>query len=281
MADAAVTIDQETQPVQPDLNAIKTRQQGAWSSGDYAVVGTTLQIVGEELCEALDLRAGQRVLDVAAGNGNVSLAAARRWCDVVATDYVPALLVRARERAEAERLPITIREADAEALPFANGSFDVVVSTFGVMFTPDQERAASELLRVCRRGGKIGLANWTPDGYIGQMFKTIGRHMPPPAGIRPPSLWGQREHLDHLFSHGVTSIQARRKHFVFRYRSPEHCLEVFKTFYGPVLKTFAALQPEAQEALRKDLLWLISEFNRSGDDTMVVPSEYLEVVITR
>jgi SAM-dependent methyltransferase len=280
MADAAVTIDQETQPVQPDLNAIKTRQQGAWSSGDYAVVGTTLQIVGEELCEALDLRAGQRVLDVAAGNGNVSLAAARRWCDVVATDYVPALLVRARERAEAERLPITIREADAEALPFANGSFDVVVSTFGVMFTPDQERAASELLRVCRRGGKIGLANWTPDGYIGQMFKTIGRHMPPPAGIRPPSLWGQREHLDHLFSHGVTSIQARRKHFVFRYRSPEHCLEVFKTFYGPVLKTFAALQPEAQEALRKDLLWLISEFNRSGDDTMVVPSEYLEVVIT-
>lgn len=281
MADAAVTINHEPQPVQPDLNAIKTRQQGAWSSGDYAVVGTTLQIVGEELCEALDLRAGQRVLDVAAGNGNVSLAAARRWCDVVATDYVPALLVRARERAEAERLPITIREADAEALPFANGSFDVVVSTFGVMFTPDQERAASELLRVCRRGGKIGLANWTPDGFIGQMFKTIGRHMPPPAGIRPPSSWGQREHLDHLFSHGVTSIQARRKHFVFRYRSPEHCLEVFKTFYGPVLKTFAALQPEAQEALRKDLLWLISEFNRSGDDTMVVPSEYLEVVITR
>lgn len=281
MADAAVTINQDTQPVQPDLNAIKTRQQGAWSSGDYAVVGTTLQIVGEELCEALDLRAGQRVLDVAAGNGNVSLAAARRWCDVVATDYVPALLVRARERAEADRLPITIREADAEALPFENGSFDVVVSTFGVMFTPDQERAASELLRVCRRGGKIGLANWTPDGFIGQMFKTIGRHMPPPAGIRPPSLWGQREHLDHLFSHGVTSILARRKHFVFRYRSPEHCLEVFKTFYGPVLKTFAALQPEAQEALRNDLLWLISEFNRSGDSTMVVPSEYLEVVITR
>ncbi|KFG68419.1 class I SAM-dependent methyltransferase [Microvirga sp. BSC39] len=281
MADAAVTINQETQPVQPDLAAIKTRQQGAWSSGDYAVVGTTLQIVGEELCEAIDLRAGQRVLDVAAGNGNVSLAAARRWCDVVATDYVPALLVRARERAEAERLPIAIREADAEALPFEDESFDVVVSTFGVMFTPDQERAASELLRVCRKGGRIGLANWTPDGFIGQMFKTIGRHMPPPAGIRPPSLWGQREHLDHLFGRGATSIQARRKHFVFRYRSPEHCLEVFRTFYGPVLKTFAALQPEGQEALRKDLLWLIAEFNRSGDDTMVVPSEYLEVVITR
>ncbi|MGF9758047.1 class I SAM-dependent methyltransferase [Microvirga sp. 0TCS3.31] len=281
MADAAVTINQETRPVQPDLAAIKTRQQGAWSSGDYAVVGTTLQIVGEELCEALDLRAGQRVLDVAAGNGNVSLAAARRWCDVVATDYVPALLVRARERAEAERLPITIQEADAEALPFADESFDVVVSTFGVMFTPDQERAASELLRVCRKGGKIGLANWTPDGYIGQMFKTIGRHMPLPAGMLPPSSWGQREHLDRLFGHGVTSIQARRKHFAFRYRSPEHCLEVFKTFYGPVLKTFAALQPEAQGALHNDLLRLISEFNRSGDETMVVPSEYLEVVITR
>ncbi|MEE1656391.1 class I SAM-dependent methyltransferase [Microvirga sp. CF3062] len=281
MADAAVTINHEPQAVQPDLEAIKVRQQGAWSSGDYAVVGTTLQIVGEELCEAIDLRAGQRVLDVAAGNGNVSLAAARRWCDVVATDYVPALLVRARERAEAERLPMTIQTADAEALPFEDGSFDVVVSTFGVMFTPDQERAASELLRVCRKGGKIGLANWTPDGFIGQLFKTIGRHMPPPAGIRPPSLWGQRDHLDHLFGHDATSIQARRKHFVFRYRSPEHCLEVFTTFYGPVLKTFAALQPEAQAALRKDLLWLISEFNRSGDDTMVVPSEYLEVVITR
>jgi len=281
LAEAAVTINQDPTPVQLDLIAIKARQQGAWSSGDYAVVGTTLQIVGEDLCEALDLRAGQRVLDVAAGNGNVSLAAARRWCDVVATDYVPTLLERARERAQAEHLPMTFQEADAEALPFADGSFDVVVSTFGVMFTPDQERAASELLRVCRSGGKIGLANWTPDGYIGQMFKIIGRHMAPPAGMRPPSLWGQRDHLDHLFGHGATSIQARRKHFVFRYRSPEHCLEVFKTFYGPVLKTFAALQPEAQEALRKDLLGLIAEFNRSGDGTMVVPSEYLEVVITR
>jgi SAM-dependent methyltransferase len=281
MADAAVTINQEPTPVQPDLAAIKARQQGAWSSGDYAVVGTTLQIVGEELCEAIDLRAGQRVLDVAAGNGNVSLAAARRWCDVVATDYVPALLVRARERAEAERLPLTVQTADAEALPFADESFDVVVSTFGVMFTPDQERAASELMRVCRKGGRIGLANWTPDGFIGQLFKTIGRHMPPPAGMRPPSLWGQRDHLDHLFGVGAASIQARRKHFVFRYRSPEHCLEVFRTFYGPVLKTFAALQPEAQAALSKDILWLIAEFNRSSDSTMVVPSEYLEVVITR
>ena len=180
-------------PAPIDLKAIKTRQQGAWSSGDYAVVGTTLQIVGEELCEALDLRAGQSVLDVAAGNGNVSLAAARRWCDVVATDYVPALLERARERAAAERLEIEFREADAEALPFADASFDVVVSTFGVMFTPDQERAAAELIRVCRRGGKIGLANWTPEGFIGQLFKTIGKHVPPPAGAKSPALWGTRD----------------------------------------------------------------------------------------
>ncbi|HJS76860.1 MAG TPA: class I SAM-dependent methyltransferase, partial [Burkholderiales bacterium] len=157
-----------------DFEALKKRQQAAWSAGDYALIGTTLQIVGEELCEALDIRSGQKVLDVAAGNGNVSLAAARRWCDVVATDYVPALLERARERAAAERLPMEFQEADAEALPFSDASFDAVVSTFGVMFTPDQERAAAELVRVCKGGGKIGLANWTPEGFIGQLFKTIG-----------------------------------------------------------------------------------------------------------
>ncbi|QRM27626.1 class I SAM-dependent methyltransferase [Microvirga sp. VF16] len=281
MADAAVTINQDPQSVQPDLNALKARQQSAWSSGDYAVVGTTLQIVGEELCEALDLRAGQQVLDVAAGNGNVSLAAARRWCDVVATDYVPSLLDRARERAQAEGLPIAFQEADAEALPFADESFDVVVSTFGVMFTPDQDQAASELLRVCKRGGRIGLANWTPDGFIGQLFKTVGKYMPPPAGVRPPSLWGNRERLDELFGRQAASIQANERHFVFRYRSPEHWLDVFRNYYGPVLKIFAALAPDARGALEKDLLHLTAEFNRSGDDTMVVPSKYLEVVIIR
>ena len=220
-------------PDQLDLEAVKARQQGAWSSGDYAVVGTTLQIVGEELCEALDLRSGQKVLDVAAGNGNVSLAAARRWCDVVATDYVPALLERARERAAAERLDIEFREADAEALPFADGSFDVVVSTFGVMFTPDQDRAAAELVRVCRRGGKIGLANWTPEGFIGQLFKTIGKHVPPPAGAKSPALWGTRARIAELFEPHAASIKSAQRNFVFRYRSPEHWLEVFKTYYGP------------------------------------------------
>ena len=270
-----------TRPSEPiDLEALKTRQQGAWSSGNYAVVGTTLQIVGEELCEALDVRAGQRVLDVAAGNGNVALAAARRWCDVVATDYVPALLERARKRAEAEGLDMEFREADAEALPFPAGSFDLVVSTFGVMFTPDQDRSAAELVRVCRHGGKIGLANWTPEGFIGQLFKTIGKHVPPPPGARPPALWGTQARIAELFGPHAASIQSTQRNFVFRYRSPAHWLEVFRTYYGPLLKTFAALAPPAQAALERDVMSLIGQFNRSGDATMVVPSDYLEVVIT-
>jgi len=264
-----------------DLTALKSRQQTAWASGDYAVIGTTLQLVGELLAEACDLRWDERVLDVAAGNGNASLAAARRWCEVVASDYVPALLDRAGERADAERLPIELREADAEALPFPDASFDAVLSTFGVMFTPDQERAAAELARVCRAGGKIGLANWTPDGFIGQIFKTIGRHVPPPAGARSPALWGTRPRLAELFGAEASSIKSAQRHFVFRYRSPEHWVEVFRAYYGPVLKTFAALAPDAQAALQRDLVALVAEFNRSGDGTMVVPGEYLEVVITR
>ena len=272
----------QTQPVAvpPDLGALKARQQVAWSAGDYAVVGTTLQIVGETLCEALDLRAGQRVLDVAAGNGNASLAAARRWCEVVATDYVPTLLERGRERAAAERLDIEFREADAEALPFADASFDAVVSTFGVMFTADHERAASELVRVCKPGGRIGLANWTPEGFIGQLFKTIGKHVPPPAGAKSPALWGTRARLTEMFGSQVRSIQAVERSFVFRYRTPEHWLEIFRTYYGPTLKAFAALPAAGQAALERDLLALIDQFNRSGDRSMVVPSEYLEIVIT-
>jgi ubiquinone/menaquinone biosynthesis C-methylase UbiE len=277
----AASISQNVSPVQLDLAAVKARQQGAWSSGDYAIVGTTLQIVGEELCEALDIRPGRKVLDVAAGNGNVSLAAARRWCDVVATDYVPALLERARERADADRLDIEFREADAEALPFADGSFDVVVSTFGVMFTPDQDRAAAEMVRVCRSGGQIGLANWTLEGFIGQLFKTIGKHLAPPPGARSPALWGTRARIAELFEPHASSIVTVQRHFVFRYRSPEHWLEIFKTYYGPVLKTFAALAPPAQLELERDLISLIGQFNRSADGSMVVPSEYLEVVITR
>ena len=269
------------EPGKADLDAVKARQRGAWAAGDYAVVGTTLQIVGEELCEALDIRAGQRVLDVAAGNGNASLAAARRWCDVVATDYVPALLDRARERAAAERLNIEFLEADAEALPFDAGSFDVVVSTFGVMFTPDQEKAAAELVRVCRPGGKIGLANWTPDGFIGQLFKTIGKHLPPAAGVKSPALWGTSARIREMFEPHSAAIISQPRNFVFRYRSPQHWLDTFKTYYGPLLKAFAALEPAAQSVLASDLEALIDRFNRSDDASMVVPSEYLQIVITR
>jgi ubiquinone/menaquinone biosynthesis C-methylase UbiE len=277
----SMTALQTAAPKQPDLAAVKTRQQGAWSSGDYAVVGTTLQIVGEELCEALDLRPGSKVLDVAAGNGNATLAAARRWCDVTSTDYVPELLERGRERAEAERLIVDFQEADAEALPFRDASFDVVLSTFGVMFTVDQDKAAAELLRVCKSGGKIGLANWTPDGFIGQLFKTLGKHMPPPAGVRSPVLWGTHARLDEMFGAHASKIHAAPRMFVFRYRSPRHWLDVFKTFYGPMLKAFAALDARAQAALSLDLLGLADELNRAGDGTMAVRSEYLEVVITK
>jgi ubiquinone/menaquinone biosynthesis C-methylase UbiE len=275
------TMTTARQTVTPDLASLKIRQQAAWSSGNYAVVGTTLQVVGEQLCETLDLRAGSKVLDVAAGNGMASLAAARRWCDVTSTDYVPALLECGRARASADGLPIEFIEADAEYLPFGDAAFDVVVSTFGVMFTPNQEKAASELLRVCKPGGRIGLANWTPEGFIGQVFKTLGKYLPPPSGAKSPALWGTRAALEEMFGAQSRSIKAEPRLFNFRYRSPEHFLDVFRTFYGPVLKAFATLDTASQQNLRNDLHALIVRMNKSGDATMVVPSEYLEVVITR
>ncbi|GIQ78001.1 class I SAM-dependent methyltransferase [Bradyrhizobium sp. RD5-C2] len=263
-----------------DLAAVKARQQATWSSGDYAIVGTTLQIVGETLCEAVDLRSNQMVLDVAAGNGNATLAAARRFADVVSTDYVGALLERGRERAAAERLPVTFQEADAERLPFADASFDVVLSTFGVMFTADQQQAANELRRVCRVSGKIGLANWTPEGFIGQVFKTIGKYVPPAPGVKSPALWGTEAHLAALFGPQAT-VDAKRKHFNFRYRSSEHFLEIFRTYYGPVLKAFGAIDAVKQQLLAADLFRLMDQFNVAKDGTLVIPSEYLEAVITR
>lgn len=265
----------------PDLEAIKAKQQAAWSSGDYAVVGTTLQIVGEQLAEAMDLRAGEKVLDIAAGNGNATLAAARRWCDVTSTDYVEALLGRGRRRAEAEGLRVAFQKADAEDLPFADGSFDAVVSTFGGMFSPDQSRTAAEMLRVCRSGGRIGLANWTPDGFIGQMFMTIGKRLPPPAGVKSPALWGTVEWIEKAFGAESSAIVAEPRHFVFRYRSARHFLDIFRDYYGPMLKAFEALGGGGRKALTGDIIDLVGRFNRSGDDTMVVPSEYLEVTVTR
>jgi SAM-dependent methyltransferase len=281
MASTTAARQTSASTISPDLSALKIRQQAAWSSGNYAVVGTTLQIVGEQLCETLDLRPGSKVLDVAAGNGMVTLAAARRWCDVTSTDYVPALLEQGRARASAEGLTIGFMEADAEQLPFDDASFDVVVSTFGVMFTPNQPQAASELLRVCKSGGKIGLANWTPDGFIGHVFKTLGKYLPPPSGAKSPALWGTRARLDELFGDHAISIKAESRMFNFRYRSPDHFLEIFKTFYGPVLKAFAALDAPTRENLRNDLHALIVRMNKSGDASMMVPSEYLEVVVTR
>ena len=265
----------------PDLAAIKQRQQQTWATGDYAVVGSTLVIMAEQLCEAVDLRAGQRVLDVATGNGNAALAAARRFCEVTGVDYVPALLEQGRQRAAAEGVAVTFVEGDAEDIPFPDASFDVVLSTLGVMFTADQERAAAELLRVCRPGGKIGLANWTPDGFIGQMFRVTARYVPPPPGLKPPSLWGTEERLRELFGDGVASLRAERRSFVFRYRSFDHWLEVFRGYYGPVTKAFQALDADRQEAYAADLRTLVAQYNRSGDGTMAVPSEYLEVVAVR
>ncbi len=262
-----------------DLAAVKNKQHLAWSAGDYAVVGTTLQIVGESLCEALDLRAGERVLDVAAGNGNATLAAARRWCDVVSTDYVPTLLERGRSRASAEALQVLFEPADAENLPYSDHSFDVVLSTFGVMFTPDQDKAAAEMVRTCKPGGRIGLANWTPTSLVGELFKLIGKYLPPAAGVKSPALWGTEARLHELFGERIDSISIERKYFVFRYHNVGHWLEVFRTFYGPMHKAFMALDAEKQASLAADVIALVEKFNRATDGTLVAPSEYLEVVI--
>jgi SAM-dependent methyltransferase len=264
-----------------DLPALKSRQQTAWSSGDYAVIGTTLQIVGEQLAEACDIGWDQLVLDVAAGNGNATLAAARRGACVTSTDYVPTLLERGAERARAERLDVDFRVADAEDLPFGDGAFDAVLSTYGVMFTADHAKAASELLRVTRRGGRIGLANWTPGGFIGQLFKTLGRHLPPPPGAPSPAQWGDEAYLETLFGAGAASIKATRRRFNFRYRSPVHFIEVFRTWYGPMHKAFAALPPEGAEALERDITELLRSANVSDDGVLTAPSDYLEVVVTR
>lgn len=265
----------------PDYAAIKQRQQATWASGDFAIVGTTLQIVGESLAEAADVRAGERVLDVAAGNGNATLAAARRFAEVVSTDYVPALLDKGRVRAEAEHLDVRFQVADAEALPFEDGRFDVVLSTFGAMFTPEHRRAAGEMMRVLRPGGRLGMANWTPEGFIGRLFKVIGRHVPPPAGLQSPALWGSEAHLRELFGANAESLRTERRQFNFRYRSAAHFLQVFRDYYGPTHKAFGALDASGQAALARDVTALLDEMNVAGPGSLVVPGEYLEVVVTK
>jgi SAM-dependent methyltransferase len=261
-----------------DVVTIKQRQQAAWASGDYAAVGSRFPLIAELLCEAVDLRAGERVLDVACGNGNASLAAARRFCQVTGVDYVPALLERARERAKAEGLEATFQEADAEDLPFADASFDVVLSTCGAMFAPDQEQTASELLRVCRPGGRIGMINWTPDGYVGELFRTIGRYLPPPPGLRPPVLWGSPERLRELFGPDVT-ISAPHRSLLWRWPSAEHQAEFFATFYGPTNQALAALGTDRAADLKADMVEVARSFDVSDDDTLVLRQDYLEAVI--
>ena len=264
-----------------DFNAIKQRQQATWASGDFAIIGTTLQIVGESLAEAVDVRAGEAVLDVAAGNGNATLAAARRFARVTSTDYVPHLLEKGAARAEAEGLEVQFQVADAEALPFDDGSFDVVLSTFGAMFTPEHHKAAYELMRVVRSGGRIGMANWTPEGFIGQLFRVIGAYVPPPAGTKSPALWGSEPRIVELFGPEAIDIRCVRRNFNFRYRSAAHWIEVFRNFYGPTHKAYAALDAVRQASLTEDITALLEGLNVAGSSSLVVPAEYLEVVITR
>jgi SAM-dependent methyltransferase len=266
---------------QVDFAAVKARQKATWASGDFAVIGTTLQIVGENLCEAVDLRAGESVLDVACGNGNASLAAARRFAHVTGADYVPSLLDKAITRARAENLSIDFREADAEALPFEDARFDVVLSTYGVMFAPNHAVAASELLRVCRPGGRIGLANWTPEGFVGALLRTVGRHVPPAPAVASPSLWGKRDYLTSLFGESVSSLAVTHRDFNFRYASTAHFIDVFRKYYGPTHKAFAALDATGQAALTRDLEALLREHNRGGSESLVIPGDYVEVVAVR
>ena len=263
-----------------DYEAVKSKQQVAWGSGDYSRIGVTLQITGEQLCESMDLHAGQSVLDVAAGNGNVTLAAARRFCNVISTDYVQSLLDQSNQRANAEGLPVNYQQADAENLPFADGHFDNVVSTFGVMFTPNQSQTASELIRACKTGGKIGMANWTPEGFIGQLFKTLGQYLPPPPGINSPAAWGTEAFLQQNFDN-CSNISVTAREFNFRYQSAQHWVDLFGSYYGPLLKAFEALDDVKGKQLENDVIDLISRFNKADDGTMVVPSEYLEIVITK
>lgn len=268
-------------PGDPDLKSIKAKQQMTWASGDFAVIGVTLQVVGETMAEAVDLRAGERVIDVAAGNGNATLAAAHRFARVTSTDFVPELLQKGAARARAEGLKIDFQVADAESLPFADGSFDVAMSAFGVMFTPDHRRSSGEMLRVVRPGGRIVLANWTPEGFIGELFKVVGALVPPPAGLKPAVLWGTETHMVQLFGSQASDIRCERRQFNFRYESAAHWLQIFRDYYGPTFKAFAALPAEGQRKLETDILRLLERHNIGGPRSLVVPGEYLEVVIVK
>jgi SAM-dependent methyltransferase len=279
MEDAPVT--PEPAPV-PDLVALKGKQQKTWASGDFSVIASRIHASAEALVEAADLQAGWKVLDVATGSGNAAIAAARCGCEVTGIDYVPALLARARERAKAEGLEVDFREADAEALPFADAAFDAAVSVFGVMFAPDQERAAREMLRVVRRGGRVATAAWTPAGFIGEMLKVVSKRVPPPPGVSSPLLWGTEARLRALYGDRISSLAAKPRHFVFRFRSPDEFVDVFRRTYGPTLKAFEAVGEAGAPGLHADLVALVRRFDRNGGaGPIAVPGEYLEAVAVR
>jgi ubiquinone/menaquinone biosynthesis C-methylase UbiE len=264
-----------------DLNAVKAQQQKMWATGDFAMIGWNTVYPGERMCEAAGLRADWKVLDVACGSGNVALSAARRNCDAVGIDYVPALIERARERAAAERLPAAFEIGDCEAIPFPDSAFDAVLSVFGSMFAPDQEQAARELLRVCRPGGRIGLANWTPEGFWGQAFGVTARYRPPPAGLRSPLEWGRQGRLHELFGQQIRAMHVTARTVLFRFRNSAHWLEVFSRYFGPVMKTLEALDDAGRRAYRDELDVTLNRFNVSGDGTLVVAADYLEVVLVK
>jgi len=261
-----------------DFEAIKKSQRAAWEMGDYPRVGNTLQIIAELLVEAADVRAGQRVLDVACGQGNAALAAARRFADATGVDYATNLLAQGAARAAAEQLPVTFTEGDAEDLPIPDASMDATLSTVGVMFAPNHQRAADELVRVTVPGGTIGLASWTPGGMIGQLFKTVSSWAPPPAGVRSPTLWGTPEHLAELFGDRVEWTSLTRQHYVFRYHSPAHFSAWFRDFYGPIVRLAGTLTGEDLDRFADDLAAVARQFNRADDGTVVAPAEYLEAV---
>ena len=264
-----------------DFTLIKARQKQAWAAGDLAITARPMVGVAENLCESIELHAGQRVLDIATGTGNVALGAARRYCNVTGIDYVPDLLEQAQTRGAAERLTITFLEADAEHLPFPDASFDVVLSAFGVMFAPDQERAARELLRVCRPGGKIGLLSWTPDGFFRDMGRVMGTYAPAPAGLQPPALWGTEKRVRELLGSAITSLQATKRFFYHRYRSLEHAVDVTCNDFGPTVIALRALEQPAREGLSRDMRAMFVQANQASDGSVFVPAEYLEVIAVR
>jgi ubiquinone/menaquinone biosynthesis C-methylase UbiE len=259
------------------LEEVKLRQQATWASGDYSAVAALIVPVAERLVDIADLRAGSRVLDVATGTGNAALAAARLHCDVVGIDYVGALLDRARERAAAEGLAIELRDGDAEALPFADASFDAVLSVFGSMFAPNHEHTAGEIVRVTRPGGTIALASWTPDGFLGALFRTVAQFAPPPPGLASPMLWGTAEHLDSIFGPQVRWAHETET-FTFRFPSAEAFVGYFVTNYGPTLKAVATAGERADE-LASALVELVRSWNRlEGSGPVAVPATYLASV---